>query len=137
VSPEALSVGRAQIGDAGPLIDWILGDVMTANLPDQAFDLWHDRAVFHFLTSPEDRQRYLTQVQRTLRNGGYAVVATFADDGPLTCSGLNVARYSVEQLSQEFGNRFALAETRREEHVTPSGATQSFVYCLFRLDGRI
>jgi len=134
VSAEALSISRAQLGDAGDSIEWILGDVTNAELPHQAFDIWHDRAVFHFLTAPEDRQRYVMQVQRTLRNGGHAVIATFADDGPLKCSGLNVARYSAEQLSQEFGSRFALVESRHEQHVTPSGVYQSFVYCLFRFN---
>jgi hypothetical protein len=101
-------------------------------LPEATFDLWHDRAVFHFLTEAADREAYIGQVRRTLRPGGYALVATFAEDGPAKCSGLPVTRYSAESLHHEFGGAFELVESVREQHLTPAGARQSFVYCLFR-----
>ncbi len=111
---------------------WQSADVLAVELPAGAFDLWHDRAVFHFLTDSVDRRRYLAQVRRALRPGGYALVATFAEDGPTRCSGLDVARYSSERLHGEFGAEFELVETRREEHSTPWGARQAFTYCLCR-----
>src|SRR5262249_31045196 len=114
-------------------VRWIADDVLTAPLPDARFDVWHDRAVFHFLTDGKDRATYVRQVCRTLRPNGHVVIATFADDGPTRCSGLPVARYSAEALSAEFGTAFQLVDSAREQHVTPAGVTQSFVYCLLRL----
>ncbi len=111
-------------------------DILTAELPAASFDVWHDRAVFHFLTQPADRTTYLEQIRRALKPGGHALIATFAEDGPTKCSGLDVVRYSPDALSNEFGGDFRLQESRREEHRTPWGATQSFTYCLFRYDPR-
>jgi hypothetical protein len=104
------------------------------DLPAAQFDVWHDRAVFHFLTEPQQRADYVAQVRHALRPGGYALVATFAEDGPTRCSGLDVARYSADALHGEFGADFRLLESRREEHITPSGARQSFTYCLCRYE---
>jgi len=111
-------------------VRWITGDVLALGLPDHSIDVWHDRAVFHFLMSPEDRSRYVEQVRRVLRPNGHVIIATFAEDGPTRCSGLPVARYDATQLHAEFGDDFQLLSTIREEHVTPSGGHQQFRYCL-------
>lgn len=132
VSAEALARSRARLGARAERVTWIESDVTTAELPEKAYDFWHDRAVFHFLTDAEDRRVYAELLAGSLRPGGWAVVATFAEDGPTRCSGLPVVRYSPEALSAELGPVLELHETRREDHVTPAGKTQSFVYCLFR-----
>ena len=132
VSSHALEQARERLGSRSPEITWMECDVLTAVLREAAFDVWHDRAVFHFLIDPTDRARYLTQLRRSLRPGGHAVIATFAEDGPQTCSGLPVARYSPGTLEHELGERFTLVNSAGEQHVTPSGSRLSFVYCLFR-----
>jgi SAM-dependent methyltransferase len=108
-------------------------DVLEASFGSDAFDVWHDRAVFHFLTDEGDRRRYVEQVQRAVRPGGLVIIATFADDGPLRCSGLEVARYSPAQLHAEFGAPIELIESHRELHTTPSGSVQAFTYGVFRV----
>lgn len=115
-------------------VTWRHADVLTAGLPEAGFDLWHDRAVFHFLTDAADRAQYVAQVRRAVRPGGFVLVATFAEDGPTRCSGLDVVRYAPQQLHSEFGNDFQLVDSLREEHATPSGARQAFTYCLFRYE---
>ena len=97
--------------------------------------MWHDRAVFHFLTEPGDRAASVAQVARSVRPGGYVLVATFAEDGPTRCSGLPVTRYSADGLHDEFGPSFTPVSSEREEHETPMGTRQSFVYCLCRWSG--
>lgn len=109
-----------------------VADARAVPLGDRALGLWHDRAVFHFLNDPADRGRYVDEVARTVRPGGQVVVATFGPDGPTRCSGLMVSRYAAADLSAAFGPRFALVDTVTEDHRTPSGAMQSFVYCHFR-----
>ena len=99
------------------------------------FAVWHDRAVFHFLTKQADRDRYVARARAAVRPGGYIIVASFAPEGPERCSGLDVVRYSPETMQAQFGADFHLLDSRREEHHTPSGATQAFVYCLCRVDG--
>jgi SAM-dependent methyltransferase len=133
LSPAALQLARSRLGDRASRVDWRAADILEASLEPLAFDVWHDRAVFHFLTADADRRRYVAQVQRAVRPGGLVIVATFAEDGPLRCSGLEVARYSPTQLHAEFGAGFALLESHRELHTTPSGATQAFTYCVCRL----
>ena len=133
VSPIALERARARLGDAASRVHWMTADVLTAPFPNAAFDLWHDRAVFHFLTDDKDRLAYVAQVRRALRPEGHVLIATFADDGPTRCSGLPVARYSADALHAVFGREFQLVDSARERHVTPAGVTQSFVYCLLRL----
>lgn len=132
VSPAALQLSRARLGARAARVEWRAADILEATLPAQAFDVWHDRAVFHFLTAEAERRRYIAQVQRVVRPGGLVIVATFAEDGPVRCSGLEVARYSPTELHAEFGERFALVESHREMHTTPSGATQAFTYCVCR-----
>lgn len=132
LSPTALQRARERIGARAARVAWQVADVLDAALPHQGFDVWHDRAVFHFLTADAERRRYVEQVRHAVRPGGLVIVATFADDGPTRCSGLEVARYSPAQLHAEFGAPFTLVESHRELHVTPGGATQAFTYCACR-----
>ena len=133
VSAEALAYTRAHLTMADAGVQWLEADVLTAALPAAAFDVWHDRAVFHFLLDRDDRERYMRQVRRALRPGGHVIVATFAEDGPRRCSGLDVARYTADDLQAAFGDDFELVAHEREEHITPAGTPQAFVYCTFRL----
>jgi ubiquinone/menaquinone biosynthesis C-methylase UbiE len=133
VSPSALAETQRRVGSTGAAVTWLTADVLQAELPPSGFDVWHDRAVFHFLIEASDRARYVAQARRAVRPGGHVLVAAFADDGPTQCSGLPVVRYTAGALHQEFGADFRLVESAREEHVTPSGAKQAFVYCLCQL----
>lgn len=132
----ALTEAQRRVGAAASAVEWREADVLSAPLPPAAFDVWHDRAVFHFLTAPADRARYVAQVRRAVRPDGYVLVATFAEDGPTRCSGLDVMRYSPVTLHAQFGEDFRLLESRREEHRTPSGAVQAFAYALCRYEPR-
>ncbi len=134
LSAAALQIARARLGPRASNVEWMAADVLDASLPAQGFDVWHDRAVFHFLTTEQDRSRYVQQVQHAVRPGGLVIVATFAEDGPTRCSGLDVARYSPAQLHAAFGRPFALIESHRELHTTPGGATQAFTYCACRVE---
>ena len=129
LSKHALDVARKRLGREGDRVTWISGDICTVRLPDRTYDMWHDRAVFHFLIDPVDRNAYVQQVMRSVKPGGHVIVATFSPDGPTQCSGLPIARYAPEQLHQAFGPPFELIEHLSEEHKTPWGSVQSFVYC--------
>jgi SAM-dependent methyltransferase len=133
LSATALAVAQARLGRSASIPHWQVGDVRDAALPAGGFDVWHDRAVFHFLTRPEDRATYVRQVARAVHAGGHVIVATFGPDGPLQCSGLEVMRYDPQGLHDEFGRRFRLLEHRIEQHRTPAGSTQQFVYCYCRV----
>lgn len=135
ISGEALSQAQERLGPRAERVTWLEADVLVDELPADAFEFWHDRAVFHFLTEASDRRRYVEQVHRSVRVGGHVAVATFAPDGPTHCSGLEVVRYDADELHGEFGADFRLLETEREEHVTPSGVTQPFTYCMCRVSG--
>ena len=130
IAAAALHHAQTRLGSAAARVIWRCEDLLEASLPDAAFDVWHDRAVFHFLTSPDDRARYVAQVMGAVRPNGYVIVATFADDGPQRCSGLDVKRYSASALHAEFGGSFELIDEIREEHVTPGASLQMFQYCL-------
>jgi SAM-dependent methyltransferase len=132
LSAAALAAAHARLGTTGDRVHWSVADVLTAEFAPQSVDVWHDRAVFHFLTDAADRTRYVEQVRHAVRPDGLVLVATFAEDGPLKCSGLEVARYSPEALHHEFGADFVVVASQREEHRTPSGAVQWFTYCLCR-----
>ncbi|MBI1198958.1 MAG: methyltransferase domain-containing protein [Phenylobacterium sp.] len=132
VSSQALAEVKARLGERAALVNWLVEDITTWRPPAAAFDLWHDRAVFHFLIDAADRQAYLRTLERALRPGGHVILATFALDGPERCSGLPVQRYSPQMLAAILGPRFALIDARPETHLTPGGASQSFVWCLFR-----
>lgn len=134
LSGAALARSQARLAGAAALVTWREGDVLTAALERAAFDLWHDRAVFHFLTDPADRARYVAQARHAVRPGGYVLVATFAEDGPTRCSGLEVVRYAPDALHAEFGAEFRVVESRRQMHHTPWGAPQAFTYCLCRYE---
>lgn len=131
ISGSALERARARLGGQAAVPIWLEADV-TSDWSLRPMDIWHDRAVFHFLVDVEDRERYRTHLQQTLKPGGWAIVATFASDGPERCSGLPVRRYSPEMLDAELGPGFERVETRTHTHQTPWGATQSFQYSRFR-----
>ena len=135
LSPISLAFARQRLGARATLVTWLAADVRVVPLLADGYAVWHDRAVFHFLTDPADRARYVGQARLAVRSGGYALVASFAPDGPARCSGLDVVRYSPEAMHGEFGASFRLLDSVREEHHTPAGATQAFVYCLCRVDG--
>jgi len=132
LSGAALGRARARLGSRANEVSWLESDVTHAKLQPNSYDYWHDRAVFHFLTEPEDRRAYVDQVLRAVKVGGYVLVATFAEDGPTRCSGLPVVRYSADSLHSEFGREFHLLTTERENHQTPAGTAQPFLYCLCR-----
>jgi 2-polyprenyl-3-methyl-5-hydroxy-6-metoxy-1,4-benzoquinol methylase len=133
VSAVALQLARQRLGTHAVKVNWIEADITQADLPEQAYDLWHDRAVFHFLTQAIDRQRYIDTVRHAVRVGGHIILATFAPDGPERCSGLDVVRYNPESLHHEFGADFEMVDSRRETHHTPFGTEQKFIYCYCRL----
>ena len=131
ISGRALGIARNRLGDDAGRVEWIEADVTTAADIGQ-FDVWHDRAVFHFLTDPDDRARYVALCEQTVSPGGVAIVATFAPDGPETCSGLPVIRYDAHKLTAACGEGFELIRSERFVHTTPSGVHQPFVYASFR-----
>ncbi|MGA7594883.1 MAG: class I SAM-dependent methyltransferase [Gallionella sp.] len=132
LSAAALAAARHRLGARASGVRWIEADIIRASLPGRELDIWHDRAVFHFLTSPEERAAYVQAVFRAVKPGGHVIVATFAEDGPNQCSGLPVMRYRPDELHAEFGEAFTLLKHEKEAHHTPSGAVQQFVYCYCR-----
>ncbi len=133
ISRTALHLAQKRLGEAAQAVQWIPSDVTQANLPAGCFDVWHDRAVFHFLTTPQQRLAYAGKVASALKPGGHLVVSTFGPDGPTRCSGLDAVRYDAASLHAELGERFRLLTTQKELHQTPSGAAQQFLYCHFTL----
>ena len=132
LSDAALERARRRLGDRAEAVTWMSADMLTAELPATGYDLWHDRAVFHFLTAAADRAAYLAQLRHALAPGGQAIFGVFAPEAPPRCSGLEVRRYTAEALQAEIGGGFDLLEQRRERHVTPGGAEQAYLYCRFR-----
>lgn len=132
ISAIALHAAQARLGAAASRVKWLEADITRLELPEASVDVWHDRAVFHFLTDPLDRQRYVQTVLHAVKLGGHVIIATFAEDGPLKCSGLDIVRYRPDTLHQEFGAGFELVKSAKEVHHTPSGADQNFVYCYCR-----
>jgi ubiquinone/menaquinone biosynthesis C-methylase UbiE len=130
----ALERAQDRLGERAARVRWIVADVLEAPLPAASCAVWHDRAVFHFLTDARDRARYVAQVQRVVRPGGHVIVASFGPEGPARCSGLEVVRYSPDGLHAEFGPAFRLLESTTENHRTPTGIVQPFVYCLCRVE---
>lgn len=133
LSEAALEVARTRLGDRASQVRWVCADVTHADLPEHAYDFWHDRAVFHFLRDADARSRYVHAVRRSLKPGGHIVVATFGPHGPEKCSGLDVMRFSPDTLHAEFGPDFARIASTTEMHLTPWGSEQEFVYCYCRL----
>jgi SAM-dependent methyltransferase len=134
ISEKALEVCRTRLGARAAGVTWLPADVLAHDFAPLSFDVWHDRAVFHFLTTDEQRRRYVAQVLKALKPGGYAIVGTFGPEGPTQCSGLPVARYSSDELHDEFGSPFRLVDQTTSVHTTPWGSTQQFVYCYCRLE---
>jgi ubiquinone/menaquinone biosynthesis C-methylase UbiE len=132
ISSAAIQAAQARLGARAKEVTWLEADVTRTRLPEQGYDVWHDRAVFHFLTDAEDRRRYASAVDRAVKPGGHVIVATFGPRGPLQCSGLDIARYTPEQLYGEFGGGYALQRSITENHVTPTGKHQEFIYCYCR-----
>jgi 2-polyprenyl-3-methyl-5-hydroxy-6-metoxy-1,4-benzoquinol methylase len=131
LSVAAVASARSRIGDKANQVTWIATDV-TAWEPSRPYDVWHDRAAFHFLTDQKDQTAYVDRLRRALRVGGHAIIGTFAPDGPERCSGLMVSRYDANSLSATLGCGFELIDTRRHEHTTPWGAMQKFQFSTFR-----
>lgn len=129
LSSAALETAKSRLANP-ERVQWLVSDV-TAWAPDRQYDLWHDRAAFHFLTAAEDQQAYVRVLRKALKHGGRAVIGTFAPDGPEKCSGLPVARYDPEALQAVLGQQFRLISTRRHEHATPWGAGQKFQFSIF------
>ncbi len=131
LSPAALAAARARVADKAERIRWIAADVTTWE-PSRTYDVWHDRAAFHFLTDAADQAAYRDRLRRALRRGGHAIIGTFALDGPQMCSGLPVMRWDAESLGAFLGRDFVLVDSRPHEHVTPRGAKQRFQFSTFR-----
>ena len=133
VSSAALAAAKKRLGSGrSAKVQWLAANITEVKLPVDTFEVWHDRALFHFLASVQERQNYVHAVLRSVKPGGHVIVATFAEDGPVQCSGLPAVRYSAQGLHAEFGESFALVHHEHEAHRTPFGSVQQFVYCCFR-----
>ena len=131
ISEAGIDVARERLGERASDVEWMVGDV-TALDDVGSFDVWHDRAVFHFLLDRDARRRYVALSEQTVGLGGTAIMATFSHDGPERCSGLPVHRYEPEELAQECGPLWLLSDSERYVHLTPGGVEQAFVYSVFR-----
>jgi SAM-dependent methyltransferase len=129
VTAAAIEANRKRLGEISRRVRWLVADITQADFERAAYDVWHDPAVFHFLTASLDRVAYVPQVARAVKSGGHVIVSTFGPEGPVKCSGLEVVRYDAESLHEEFGTRFRLIGSSKELHQTPFGATQQFLYC--------
>jgi 2-polyprenyl-3-methyl-5-hydroxy-6-metoxy-1,4-benzoquinol methylase len=134
ISPTAIEVARKRLGELARQVTWLAADVTQAELPPRRYDVWHDRAVFHFLTAADQRAAYVRRVAESMKPGGHVIVATFGPEGPEKCSGLDVVRYDADSLHDEFGAHFRLMESATELHQTPFGTTQQFLYCLCKVE---
>jgi SAM-dependent methyltransferase len=134
ISQTAIDANRKRLADLSNRVKWFVGDVTRIDLQPAVYDVWHDRAVFHFLTAPTDRAAYVRQVAHAVKQGGHVIVSTFGREGPTKCSGLNVVRYDSESLHNEFGVHFRLLGSTKEAHQTPFGTTQQFLYCYCRVE---
>lgn len=131
ISLKALCSAKERLGSRAEIIKWIEADV-TEFEPQQKYDLWHDRAVFHFLTSKDDRKKYVQNMGKSLNSGGHVIISTFAVDGPTQCSGLDIVQYNPEKMKNEIGDFFELTEVIYKGHITPWGKEQKFMHCSFR-----
>ena len=135
ISTSAIEKAKERIGMKAAAVRWLIGDITSVELPEQRYEFWHDRAVFHFLGEGDSRQRYVAAVRRALKPNGHIVVATFGPSGPEQCSGLPVMRYSAEGIHAQFGGEFRKVASSSEVHLTPWGSEQEFVYCYCRMPG--
>lgn len=131
ISSKAVQHAKERLAGQAEKVNWVEADVTKVELP-HPYDLWHDRAVFHFLTDPADRKKYVEVMEKSVKPGGHVIIATFALEGPSKCSGLDVERYDPEKLSKEIGNSFHFIKSVEETHKTPWQAEQKFVYCVFK-----
>lgn len=131
ISQAALEAAKARLGERAGQVQWVVADVTTWSSA-QTFDIWHDRAAFHFLIDPADRSAYVARMKQAVRPGGHVIIGTFAIDGPEKCSGLPVNRYDAASLAKELGEGFELVDSRRHDHSTPWDSTQAFQFCIFR-----
>lgn len=131
ISEKALSLVKARLGKESELVTWVEGDITAVDLPTHYYELWHDRAVFHFLTELEHQRKYRDTLLNALKPGGHLIIGTFAPEAPPKCSGLPVQRYSPEQLENTIGEEFELKYHDKELHVTPGGVEQMYLYCHF------
>lgn len=134
ISQTAIEVNKKRLRDRSDHVHWLVADITKAELPHSAYDVWHDRAVFHFLTHQSDRAAYIRQVANAVKVGGHVIVSTFGLEGPTKCSGLDVVRYDAESLHREFGIHFHLIDSVKELHQTPFGTVQQFLYCHCKLE---
>ena len=132
LSEAALSASKLRLDQRADGVSWLVGDITRVELPRHAYDVWHDRAVFHFLTSKAEREAYVQAVLRAVKPGGYVIVATFAEDGPEKCSGLVVKQYSAAALTREFELGFEKIKCIQDDHITPAGVVQHFTFCSFK-----
>lgn len=132
IAAPALELSSRRLGMDAGRVRWITADILTADLPAAGWGLWHDRAAFHFLTDPDERRRYAAQLRHSLRPGGHAIIATFAPDGPLRCSGRDVQRWEADALIRELGSGFTLVESSTEDHTKPDGGVQRFSWAVMR-----
>ena len=133
ISATAIDFTKQRLGAKAQKVSWHVGDITQYDFGSKRFDLWHDRAVFHFLTDPAARHRYVDLVRRAVNPGGYVLMATFGPNGPLQCSGLDVVRYDEQSLHHEFGEGFILQGSELSQHHTPMGTDQQFLYCWCRV----
>src|SRR5574340_133651 len=131
VSDTAIEAARNRLGPRAELVRWLCADVTEHGFPSHAYDVWHDRAVFHFLSTPAQRVAYVRNAGLAVEPGGHVIIATFGPEGPTSCSGLDVVRYDAAALLAEFGPQFRLSDTAMEMHQSPAGAAQQFLYCDF------
>lgn len=134
ISRTAIDANRKRLGKVSEQVNWLVADISKSELPPAEYDVWHDRAVFHFLTGQDDRGAYVRQVARSVKQGGHVIISTFGPEGPTKCSGLEVVRYDADSLHREFGIRFRLLGSSKELHQTPFGTIQQFLYCYCRLE---
>lgn len=132
ISQTALEVSKKRLGEKAAHLQWLVGDITSIELPKATYALWHDRAVFHFLTEEGQRRRYHEQLLASLAPQGHLIMATFALDGPNQCSGLNVMQYDAENLEAFLGDSFRLISYQSEKHITPWESEQRFIYCHFQ-----
>jgi ubiquinone/menaquinone biosynthesis C-methylase UbiE len=134
ISQTAIDANRKRLGRTAERVHWLVADIIQVELESSAYDVWHDRAVFHFLTAAADRIAYIHRVANAVKRGGNVIVSTFGPEGPTRCSGLDVVRYDAESLHREFGVHFRMLGSSTELHRTPFGTIQQFLYCYCRVE---
>ncbi|HMT91512.1 class I SAM-dependent methyltransferase [uncultured Thiothrix sp.] len=134
ISKQALEITQTRLGEQAKQVQWLVGDILEIEFAPQSLDVWHDRAVFHFLTEKAQRERYVQQVLHAVKPNGHVIMATFGTEGPKQCSGLEVMRYDSHSLHHEFGATFRLLDSLTVKHQTPTGMTQQFLYCYCRVE---